>query len=426
MAIEWALHGDLAGEMKDTQLYEQLLGLSKPWSVSRVELEMEHNRITVHVECDRGVVWGDPETGADRAHVHGWVQREWRHLDTCQFETRIKAEVPRLKYKSGRVEDAAVPWAERYSRITLLMEAFVVRLLQAAANVSRVAELMKLDWHTVNGVISRAVERGLARRAEEPIRNLGLDEKSFARGHNYASVLTDVERSRVLEVEPGRTLEDAGALLGSLSEEQRAGVQAVAIDMWPAYMSAVNAMLSNADIVHDKFHISKYLNDAVDQVRRGEHKRLRAKGESPLTGSKYKWLKSLPDKRSAEAVAFRHLCQANLQTSRAWAIKESFAAFWDYRYVKSAEAYFDAWSTRAMRSRIEPMKKVTKMLRRHKQGLLNYTKHRITNAAAEGFNSIIQTIKSNARGFRSFENFRIRILFFCGKLDLRPARAGSH
>ena len=70
--------------MKDTQLYEHLLGLSAPWSVSRVELELELNRITVHVECDRSVVWGDPETGCDRAHVHGWVQREWRHLDTCR------------------------------------------------------------------------------------------------------------------------------------------------------------------------------------------------------------------------------------------------------------------------------------------------------------------------------------------------------
>ena len=152
--------------MKDTQLYEQLLGLSAPWSVSRVELELERNRITVHVQCDKGVVWGDPETGCDRAHVHGWVQREWRRLDTCQVETRIVAEVPRLKYKSGRVEDVAVPWAERYSRITLMMEAFVVRLLQAASNISRVASLIKLDWHTVNGVmhaLSSAVWRDAPR-----------------------------------------------------------------------------------------------------------------------------------------------------------------------------------------------------------------------------------------------------------------------
>jgi transposase len=129
---------------------------------------------------------------------------------------------------------------------------------------------------------------------------------------------------------------------------------------------------------------------------------------------------------SAEAVAFRHLYQANFKTSRAWALKESFAAFWDYRYPKSAQNYFDSWAARAMRSRLEPMKDVAKMLRRHRQGLLNYTTHRITNAAAEGFNSIIQTIKANARGFRSFENFRTRILFFCGRLDLWPVNAGSH
>lgn len=171
----------------------------------------------MHVECDKGTVWGDPETGKDHAHVHGWVEREWRHLDTCQFETRIKAKMPRLKYKSGRIEEAALPWAERYSRITVLMEAFVVRLLQAAANINRVAGLIKLDWHTVNAVITRAVERGLLRRQREPVRHLGPDEKSFASGHNYASVMTDVDRPRVLEVMPGRKLEDAHSRLCSLS-----------------------------------------------------------------------------------------------------------------------------------------------------------------------------------------------------------------
>jgi len=412
--------------MKDTQLYEQLLGLSKPWSVEKVELVLEAGTVTVHVQCDKGTVWGDPEAPGERAHVHGWVRREWRHLDTCQLETRIVVEVPRVKYKSGRVEEVAVPWAERYSRITRMMEGFVVQLLVAASNVKRVAKLLRLDWHTVNAVIKRAVERGMMRRAEEPVRYVGLDEKSFARHHNYASVLTDIGGSRVLDVVRGRSLQDAQELLGTLTPKQRQGVQAAAVDMWPGYMSAIRNMLGQADIVHDKFHVSKYLNDAVDKIRRTEHKKLRTQGESALTGTKYAWLKSIDDKRSAEAIAFRHLYQANFKTSRAWALKESFAAFWDYRYPKSAENYFDSWTDRVMRSRLEPMKDVAKMLRRHREGLLNYTTHRITNAAAEGFNSIIQTIKANARGFRSFENFRTRILFFCGKLDLRPASVGSH
>jgi transposase len=412
--------------MKDVQLYERLLDLSKPWSVERVDVDLDGGRVTVYVQCERGVVWGDPETGQDRAHVHGWVRREWRHLDTCQLETRIVAEVPRVKYGSGRVEEVAVPWAERYSRMTRLMEAFVVKLLLVASNVKRVAGLLKLDWHTVNDIITRAVERGLLRREQQALSYLGMDEKSYGRGQRYGSVLTDIEGSRVLEVVKGRKLEDAQALLNTLTPEQRQGVRAVVIDMWPAYMSAVRELTGDAEIVHDKFHVSKYLNEAVDKVRRAEHKRMRAQGESPLTGTKYQWLRKIDDKRSAEAVEFRHLYQANFKTSRAWALKESFAAFWDYRYPKSAESYFDAWSTRAMRSRIQPMKDVTAMLRRHRDGLINYVKHRVTNAAAEGFNSVIQTISANARGFRNFENFRTRILFFCGKLDLEPASAGSH
>lgn len=407
--------------MKDTQLYQQLLGLSEPWSVAKVDLSLDHSTVRVHVRCDPSTVWGDPEAPGQRAYVHGWTEREWRHLDTCQLETRIVAEVPRLKYKSGRVEEVTVPWAERYSRITRLMEGFVIQLLIAASNIQRVATLLKLDWHTVDAVVKRAVQRGMMRRSEEAIRHIGLDEKSFARHHNYASVLTDIGGSRVLDVVRGRTLEDAKQLLGTLTPAQREGVRAAAVDMWPGYMSAIRTMLGQAEIVHDKFHISKYLNEAVDKVRRSEHKKLNAQGDSPLKGTKYAWLKTIDDKRSAEAVAFRHLYQANFKTSRAWALKESFAAFWDYRYQACAANYFDSWAARTMRSRLEPMKDVAKMLRRHREGLLNYTKHRVTNAAAEGFNSIIQAIKANARGFRNFESFRTRILFFCGKLDLRPA-----
>jgi transposase len=414
------------GSVKDTQLYEQLLGLSKPWSVNRVEVELQGNRITVHVQCDKGVVWGDPETGCDRAQVHGWVRREWRHLDTCRFETRIVAEVPRLKYKSGRVEDAAVPWAERYSRITLMMEAFVVRLLQAAANISRVASLIKLDWHTVNGVIARAVERGLARRTQEPVRHLGLDEKSFARGHNYASVLTDVDRSRVLEV----SLSDHARLVLRLAwyrwRNATASAQRLSgMDLSQPYLVPVSGdspwarsrlcsarrTWSTASLRYlETWNLSCTMPALASMVVAA----LMYAGHMSMAMAR------TPARCSQLRLASTRSASSSLRPG------VSFAAFWDYRYPKSAQAFFDAWTTRAMRSRIEPIKAVTKMLRRHRDGLMNYTKHRITNAAAEGFNSIIQTIKANARGFRSFDNFRTRILFFCGKLDLMPASVRSH
>ena len=404
--------------MKDTVLYEHLLGLRSPWSVKKVDLAMDVQRVTVQVELKKGQVWADPTNERARAHIHGWTEREWRHLDTCQFTTVIKARVPQLKYSDGSVEELTVPWAQRYSRVTTLMEGFVLKLLEACQNTKKVCSLCGLSWSTVNAIMVRGVERGMQRRQAEPIEHLGIDEKSTERGQSYASVLTDIDHSRVLDVVPERTLVATTELLNTLSPEQQAGIKAVAMDMWRPFMSAVGAVLPQADIVHDRFHISKYLNEAVNKVRYQEHKALSLAGTSPLAGSKYSWLKTYADGRSSEAVSFRALNQLNLKTSRAWRIKENFSQFWQYRQGAAAKRYFKAWSNNAMRSQLAPIKKVVKMLRNHEQGLLNYSRHHISNACAEGFNSAIQLIKANARGFRNFTNYRARILFHCGKLEM--------
>jgi len=404
--------------MKDTTLYEQLLGLKTPWSVRSVELSVAEKRVVVEVVLKRGQVWADPNDAYQRAHIHGWCERQWRHLDTCQFETIIKARVPQLKYSDGSVQELAVPWAERYSRVTTLMEGFVIQLLEACPTTHSVCGLTGLGWSTVNTILVRAVERGMLRRNADDIVYAGIDEKSTERGHSYTSILTDISRSRVLEVVPGRSLEAAQTLLSRLTVQQRQSVKAVAMDMWPAFMSAAGACLPQADIVHDRFHVAKYLGQAVDAVRRTEHRLLSTAGASPLAGSKWAWLKTYADGRSAEAVSFRALNQLNLKTSRAWRIKETFSQFWAYRYPGAAKRFSDAWAGNAMRSRLEPVKKVVKMLRRHEAGLLNYSRHPISNACAEGFNSAIQLIKANARGFRNFTNYRARILFHCGRLDL--------
>ena len=406
--------------MQDTEFYQQVLGLSKPWRVKAVKLELAAKRVTIEVECEEKVIWSDPATGG-RAHVHGWEKRRWRHLDTCQFETILEAEVPRVKCADGSVQEVSVPWAERFSRLTKLMEAFVIRVLQASRSVSEAAGLLGLGWEQVNGVMKRAVQRGVLRREAEPMRYVGVDEKSIARRHTYATVLTDLERSRVWEVVPGRKEQDAMAAWESLSIEQKQAVEAVAMDMWPAYENSARAALPQAVVVHDKFHVSKHLNEAVDKVRRAEHRKLMAEGDETLKGSKYEWLRGFEDLRKSEAATFRALHKLNLKTSRAWSFKESFAGFWQYQYAGAARRFFGQWSAAAMRSGLEPLKAVVRMLREHLQELLNYITHRITNAASEGFNSLIQNIKANARGLPNFAKFRIRILFYCGKLNMLPA-----
>ena len=404
--------------MKNSELYQQVLGLQWPWKVEQVELDHATQRVVVHVGVEPGTKWADPATHGP-AHVHQWRQRTWRHLDTCQFETVISARVPSVKYADGRVEEVAVPWAERYQRVTRLMAQAVVVWLQACGSVSQVAKVMGLNWHTVNAIMKAAVERGLARREREPIEYLGLDEKSFRRGHVYTTLLNDLDSGRVWDLVEGRKEEQARQLLQKLDATQRAGVKAVAMDIWSAYRNAVEGLLPKADIVHDKFHLCAYLNKAVDTVRKDEHRQLARSGQQTLKGSKYCWLRNFPDLRAQPS--FRQLYRLNLRTSKAWRLKETFGGFWQYRYAGAAQKFFRDWLAQVTRSGLAPMKKVAEMFARHLPGLLNYLKHRITNASSEGINSQVARIIANARGLSCFAHLRTRVLFFLGKLDLSPA-----
>lgn len=401
--------------MTNTEFYRHILGLESPWGVSNVDLDMTANRVVIRLEIDRTTKWFHPET-REPAILHKWTERRWRHLDTCQFETLIEASVPSVKYRDGKIEEVAVPWADRYQRYTKLMEQAVIMWLQACGNVDKVAATMRLDWQTVNRIMERAVERGLLRRENEPISKVGVDEKSFRKGHVYASILNDLDNNRVWDLVEGRTKQNAKELFETLSEEQRAGVEAVAMDMWAAFENAATELMPHADIVHDKFHVSAHLNKAVDEVRKEEHRELMSKGDETLKKTKFLWLRNIPDLRCEPS--FQELYNANLKTSRAWRFKESFAAFWDYIYQAPAEKFFNDWHRAVKRSKLEPLKKIADMLANRLWGLKNYLKHRITNAASEGMNSLVARVIANARGLRSFRTLRVRVLFFLGKLDM--------
>jgi transposase len=318
------------------------------------------------------------------------------------------------------VKAIAVPWAGKHSRFTLMFEAFAIEVLLACGNVKAACSLLRLDWDSGDTIMRRAVSRGLERRETENVTRVGIDEKSFGKGHDYVSVMTDIDGGRVLEVVPGRDREAADALWNSMPKAQRGKIKAVAMDMWRAFISATKSHAKQADIVFDRFHVSKHLNEAVDQVRRKENKALRSEEDESLKGSKQLWLFN-PENMSEELrKELTELRKLGLDTGRAWAIKEQMRRFWEYRSEGWARRFFAWWHGWAVRCRLKPIIKVAKMLKRHLNGLMNYFRHRITNAISEGFNSKIQHVKYSARGFRKFESYRTRILFFCGKLELRP------
>jgi transposase len=301
-----------------------------------------------------------------------------------------------------------------------MFEAFAIRVLQAAASIEQARLLLKLNWKCVQQIMNRAVQRGLLERELDHIEHVGIDEKSFGRGHDYISVLTDIDGSRVLEVSAGRDETAANALWDTFTDEQKSEVKAVAMDMWQAFENSATTHVPQAEIVHDRFHISKHLNDAIDKVRRQEHKALMQEGDDTLKGSRQLWLFHPENLKEAQSERFDALKEMELKTSRAWAIREQFRWFWEYTYAGSARKFFNHWYQWAARCRLQPMQRVAKMLKRRLKNILSWFRHRISNGQAEGFNSRIQALKSAARGFRNFNNYRTRILFFCGKLNLQP------
>ncbi len=404
--------------MKDCAFFEQTLGLEKPWYVKEVRLDVEGRKVEVEIGCVK-TVWADPESGL-RLHIHGRERRVWRHLDTMQLETVLMAEVPRVKTAEGKTESVAVPWAERYGRYTAQFEAWAVSVLSASATIKAGSALLRLSWASAHRIMERAVERGLERRELDEVPRLGLDEKSFGKGQDYISVLTDISKGCVLEVAQGRDQNQASALLESLPEKVKETVEAVAMDMSGSFAAAVERVLPNADIVYDRYHVSALLNKAVDEVRRKENRELLAKGDASLKGTRYQWLFNPINLDDAKLDCFADLAERNLRTSRAWMHKENFEGFWSMGTLLRGEQYLNAWYQSAIRSRLEPIKRCARTLLKSASRLTTYFTHPITNAVAEGLNSKIQALKSAARGFRSFSHYRTRILFFCGKLDLSP------
>lgn len=338
------------------------------------------------------------------------------------FETVIKARTPRTNCAECGVKTVAVPWANKNSRFTLMFEAFAIDVFKAAGSLETGRQLPGLSWDSANTIIKRTVERGLAQRDISEVTRVGIDEKSFLRGHNYITLLNDLDGGRVLDVVPERTQDACRELIVKAlpTEWSRFKIEAVAMDMWPALRNAATDLLEEAEIVYDRFHVAKYLGEAVDQVRRAEHKVLMVQGDESLVGARYSVLRSEATRTQKHQDILDRLCGRNLKTSRAWAIKETFQEFWNAWNEGFAEGGFKRWYSWAIRCQLKPIVKVAKMLKRHLDGLMSYFRHRISNAVSEGLNSKIQSIKSSARGFRNFENYRNRLLFTCGKLALSP------
>lgn len=406
--------------MRDTQLYQQILGLSEPWTVSSVELDRSAGSVLVKVEPRPDAVFSCPTCGTPTPGYDSRTRR-WRHLDTCQYTTILEASVPRLSCPEHGVVTMAVPWAEPGSGFTSLFEALVIDWLHEAS-IQAVARQLRVSWSSIDRIMARAVARGMARRGAVSPQRLCVDETSFQKRHEYVTVVTDPDAGHVLHVADDRKTESLERFYAGLDAAQKAAIRGVSMDMWPAFITATRRHLPDADskIGFDKFHVAKLLGEAVDKVRRQEHKALSADGIGVLKGSKYTWLTNPDNMTDAQHARFTVLRHSTLKTARAWAIKDMAMQLWGYRSRAWAEKAWLRWLSWAQRCRLAPLKRVAKTIKRQLWGVLNAIVLGLHNGHAESMNSRIQRLKHRACGFRNRERFRNAIYFHLGGLKLYP------
>lgn len=408
--------------MQDKELYQYILGLESPWSVAEVKLDMENQRIEVHVEHPEGTKFCCSQCDQVLPCYDHAAQRQWRHLDSCQFRTILVAAVPRVKCPRHGVKLVEVPWAEKGSRFTLLFERFAIDVLLATQTVKGAMTILGTGWDQTWNILQRAVRRGQLRKQSKPMPRIGIDEKAFAKGHSYITLLYDLDNSTVEAITDGHDTESGNACFSQLSSDQIASVEAVAMDMSPAYVKAAKQSLPLAEekIVHDRFHVMQLATKAVDQVRRGEHRQLQKDDDNRLAKTKYLWIKSQENLSEKQQAKLDDVFTLQLQTGKAWAYKELLRDLWHHHDAASATEYFKDWFRRVIHTKLKPMKKVARTIKQRLANVVSYCTHGITNAVAEGINSKIMSIKRRVGGYRNRENFKTAIYFYCGGLDLYP------
>ena len=348
-------------------------------------------------------------------------------LETRQFEFVPLWGIPvfflyalrRVNCKRCGVKVEAVPWAQGKHTLTNTYMQFLATWAKRLS-WQEVAAIFKTSWEKVFRSVEWAVEWGLAHRDMTNIHSIGVDEVLWQRGHKYLTVVyqIDAECKRLLWVGKDRTVRTLLCFFREFGKERSAQVRFVCSDMWKAYLTVIAKKASQAIHVLDRFHIAMHMNKAIDEVRAHEARELRAKGVEVLKHSRWCLLKRPQNLTDIQQTKLADLLRYNLKAVRSYLLKENFQFFWQYVSPHWAGKFLDAWCSKVMRSRIEPMKKVARMLRSHRELLLNWfrAKKTISSGAIEGLNNKLKLTTRISYGFRTFRVAEIVLYHTLGGL----------
>ena len=398
----------------NNKVFEVALGVASPWFINGVDFDVKSKLLTINIDFAAGTRFPVSEV-AGKHPVHDTVLKRYRHLNFFQHECYLEVRVPRVRLPDGAVRLVEPNWAGRLSGFTLLFEAMVLMLAREMTFVA-VSRLVGISWHRVHAICKHYVDLGIEQSDFSQVTRLAVDETSKAKGHDYISLVADADEHKVLFVTEGKDakvikefVDDFGAHGGDAQ-----AIESISLDMSAAFIKGVSEHLPNAQITFDKFHVIAHANEAVEQMRR-----LEQKSDPQIKGIRWNLLKSrerLSPAARADLDAFvAHV--ATKRTARAWLYKEQLREILQRKQANVVRSMLVQWSNNVMRSKVEPMKQVAKMVRNHLDGIVSWVHTRQTNGFLEAINGLFQAAKRKARGYSNLATIRTVIFLLAGKLD---------
>ena len=344
--------------------------------------------------------------------------RIWTHVSLWGIPVCLVYSPRRVKCPSCGIIVEKIPWSMGKSRLTLpliITLAFFARLLA----IDQVANLYRVSWGTVSNAVKKAVKFGIHNRDCSNIQYIGIDEISRKKGHVYHTNIYDLDKKVLIWSGEGRTMDTLRQFFDEMGKEFTSNLKGICCDMWKPYISVVKERVPNAVLVFDKFHLIRYLLNAVDKVRKDEVKRYKQLGkENILKKTKYIWLKNPCNLTSNQEQSLGYIQKLNTRVTRAYLLKESFRELWKHRSKEKAKKYMKKWFWWATHSRLKPLRDFAWLLRRHEEDILSWFEVRIDNGATEAMNNNAKAISHRARGYRTSDMFSMVMLHCLGGLKL--------
>jgi transposase len=405
------------------ELFRVALGLAEPWKVSKIEFSQEQHQLDLWLDFPAGSRFACPECGRGDCGVYDSTERAWRHLNFFQHKTFLHARQPRVECPDHGVKTVEVPWSRPGSGFTLLMEAFILVLVQSGMTAAQAARLIGEHDTRLWRVLQHYVEKARGEADFSEVTAIGVDETSRSKGQNYITVFMDLDedKRRVLFATEGK---DASTVRRFREDLEAHGGQAeqvkdACLDMSQAFIRGLEVQFPDAQKTFDNFHLMQLLTKAVDEVRREEQRT-----HPELKKTRYVWLSNAWNRTEKQAKTFDELRDSRLATVRATHMKEVFQDVFACESLEEAEPMLKQWYFWATHSRIAAMIKAAKTIKEHWAGVLRWFTSKISNGILEAINSLIQSAKAKARGFRSTSYLITMVYLIAGKLDFKLPALG--